>query len=643
MADLTQTDRLIRIYTPLGDDAVLVRSFEGSEEMSGLFDFRVELVSTNGAIQATDIVGKRATLSIVQADRSTERFFDGFVARFAQLPTRGRLYRYEARLVPWLWFLTRTTDCRIYQEKTVPEIIEDVFSRFGFTDYQVQLSGSHDPWNYCVQYRETSFNFISRLMEKEGIFYFFKHENGKHTMILADKSSVHQPCPYQSSVRMEPATSSGFLRPEDTINHWERYYHFRTGKWAQTDYNYETPTTSLMVNDSTVLNLDGISKFEFYDYPGAFDSKGYGESLTKLRMEEEEAGFDLAQGASDCRSFYPGFKFTLKFHEQKDQNTTYTLLSVNHSGSQGSLYGEFEGEQASYENRFRCFPDKVQFRPMRLTPKSIVHGCQTAVVVGPDGEEIYTDSYGRVKVQFFWDRLGQKNEKSSCWVRVSQPWAGKNWGAIWIPRIGQEVVVDFLEGDPDRPLIVGRVYNEQQTVPYDVPGNSTQSGFKSRSSKGGGSADFNEIRFEDKKGSEEVFVQAQKDLNIVVEHDEGRTVGHDRTKTVSHDETTTIGNNRTETVSHDESITIGNNRTETVGSQESGTIGQKRSWSIGQEDDLTVGEQISITAGMKITIQAGVEIQIMAGASMITLGPQGIAIAGVPMVQITGAPLVMIN
>jgi type VI secretion system secreted protein VgrG len=635
MADLTQKDRLIRIYTTLGEDVVLVRSFEGSEEISRLYNYRVELVSLNGAIKPQDIVGKRVTLAIAQADRQTERYFDGFVSRWAQLPSRGRLYRYQAEVVPWLWFLTRTTDCRIFQEKKVPDVIEQIFQKFEFSDYQMQLSGQHQAWTYCVQYRETAFDFVSRLMEEEGIYYFFRHEKGKHTLVMVDKKSAHQPCSFQSNVRMEPATSPGFARTEDYISEWERHYHYRSGKLAQTDYNFETPTTSLMTNESTVLTIENITKYELYDYPGDYDKKDDGAALTKLRMEEEEAGFDLAQGESDCRSFASGFKFTLQFHEQKDQNATYVLLSVTHSGAQGSLYGEFEGEKASYQNRFRCFPDKVQFRPASITSCPFVHGCQTAVVVGPGGEEIYTDKYGRVKVQFFWDREGKKDEKSSCWIRVSQPWAGKNWGGIWIPRIGQEVVVDFLEGDPDRPLIVGRVYNEQQTVPYDLPANSTQSGFKSRSSKGGGSADFNELRFEDKKGSEEVFLQAQKDLTIMVENDETRTVQHDRKKTVQHDETTQIGNNRTET----------------VGQNESGTIGQKRAWNIGTEDDLTVGQKQSITvgqeiaiqAGMKITIQAGVEIQIMAGASQITLGPSGIQINGIPLVQIQGGPLVMIN
>jgi type VI secretion system secreted protein VgrG len=610
--DLKQADRLIRIYTPLGPDAVVPRSFDGFEGISRLYEYRIELASENGAISPQDLVGKRVTLAILQTDMETERYYDGFVSHFTKLPRRPphlAYFEYEIRIVPWTWFLTRTTNCRIFQEKTVPQVIEQIFQDFGFTDFQAQLSGTHNAWTYCVQYRETAFDFLSRLMEKEGIYYFFKHEKGKHTMMLADKSSAHQNCDYQSTMRMEPA-SGAYKRDQDTVQLWERHYRYRSGKWAQTDYNFETPTTSLLTNDSTVLQIENSTKFELFDYPGEYDNKGDGESLTKLRMEEEEIGFDTAQGEGDCRAFASGFKFTLQDHEQKDQNQTYVLLSVSHSGQQASLLGGESGEEASYRNTFECFPASVQYRPPRRTPRSIVHGTQTAVVVGPSGEEIYTDQYGRVKVQFFWDREGSMNDKSSCWIRVSQPWAGKNWGAIWIPRIGQEVVVDFLEGDPDRPLIVGRVYNELQTVPYTLPDNSTQSGFKSRSSKGGGSADYNELRFEDKMGSEEIFLQAQKNLTIMVENDQSRTV------------------------QHDETVNISNNRTEQVGSNETGSIGNNRQWTVSNNDTLTVNGNQSITVSGSISITANQQITITCGSNTITLGPSGISIQGSPIVEI---------
>lgn len=596
---LSQTDRLIRIYTPLGDDVLVPRSFEGTEAMSQLYEYRILCASENSSISPQSIVGKRATLAIVQADSQTERYFDGFVSRFIKHPRRPPhrvYYEYELRIVPWLWFLTRTTNCRIFQEKSVPDVMRAIFSELGFSDFSDRTQDTHNPWDYCVQYRETAFNFLSRLMEKEGIYYYFKHEKGKHTLILVDKAASHQNCDYQSNVKIE--TDQSYTRSEDAVHSWERHYSYRSGKWTQQDYNFETPTNDLLAKEDTTLEIK--NSYEFFDYPGEYDKRDDGTALTKLRMEEEELPYDTVSGESDCRFFSPGFKFTLLQHEQSDQNDNYTLLSVTHRGRQGSLYGGEGDEEASYANSFRCFPATVQYRAPRATPFSIVHGTQTAVVVGPSGEEIYTDNYGRVKVQFFWDRLGTKDQNSSCWIRVSQPWAGKAYGGMWIPRIGQEVVVDFLEGDPNRPLIVGRVYNEQQTVPYTLPDNSTQSGFKSNSSPGG--SGFNELRFEDKAGSELINIQAQKDMTILVKHDE--------------------------------TTTITNNRTEKVGVKESGNVGQTREWTIGQSDKLNVGQEITVQAGVKISIQANAQIQITCGASSITLTPADIVIQ---------APLVKIN
>lgn len=619
---LTQADRLIRIFTPLGDDVLVVRSFEGSEEISALYEYRVLCASENPSIAAKSIVGQRVTLAIYLSDGKTDRYIDGFVAKFSKQPRRAPhrvYYEYELRVVPWLWFLNRTTDCRIFQQKSVPDVIQKIFDDLGFKDYSLKLQGSHQPWDYCVQYRETAFNFISHLMEKEGIYYFFKHEKGKHTLILGDYRGVHQNCDFKSTVKVHIDTT--YTRDEDMIDSWERHYSYRSGKWAQQDYNFETPSTSLMANEKSILEIQ--NSYEFYDYPGEYDNRGDGSALTKLRMEEEEAPYDTATGDSDCRFFTPGYKFELQEHEQADQNSTYVLLSVTHRAQQGALFGGESNEVADYSNSFTCFPASVQYRSPRNTPLAIVHGTQTALVVGPAGEEIFTDKYGRVKVQFYWDREGKKDDKSSCWIRVSQPWAGKAWGAMWIPRIGQEVVVDFEEGDPNRPLIVGRVYNAEQTVPYTLPANSTQSGFKSNSSKGGGG--FNELRFEDKKGNEEWHEQAEKDMTILVKHD--------RTEHVMHDETITIDNNRTEKVGVDEKITIGNNRTEEVGVKESGKVGQEREWKIGQKDTLNVGQEIDVQAGMKISIQAGATIEITCGASSIKMNPGMITIQA-PMVKI---------
>jgi type VI secretion system secreted protein VgrG len=453
-------------------------------------------------------------------------------------------------VAPWLWFLTQTANCRIFQEKTTLQIIEQIFNDFGFSDYEIgEVKGVTDKWNYCVQYRETAFDFISRLMEDEGIFYFFRHENNKHVLVLGNQPGAHKNCPVKSTFRMVPGQGRGANVSEDSVSEWEHHYEFRPGKWAQTDYNFETPSTSLLVSTGSVVQLDGISKFEVFDFPGEYEMKPDGEKLNKIRMQEEEVAYSVVRGSGNCRPFSPGLKFSLEKHERPAENGTYVLTSVTHSARQTGFFGDDGLGDTDYSNSFTCIPVAVPYRPSRTTSKPIVHGTQTAVVTGPPGEEIYTDKYGRVKVQFHWDREGRKDDKTSCWIRVAQPWAGKQWGAIWIPRIGQEVVVAFLEGDPDRPLIVGSVYNAEQMPPYELTANKTQSGIKSRSSMKGGAADFNELRFEDKKGSEDIYFHAQKDFHRVVENDDDLKVGHDQT--------IEIKNHRTEVVKEgDEKVTI---------------------------------------------------------------------------------------
>jgi type VI secretion system secreted protein VgrG len=636
MAELTQKNRALKIDTPLGEDKLLLQSFTGGEEISRLFRFQLDLISEDANIKPKSIVGKNVTLRVVHADSTTERYFNGYISRFSLLPSPvlARHASYQAEMVPWPWFLSLTADCRIFQHKSVPDIIKDVFGRFGFTDHSFELQGQHQARDYCVQYRETAFNFVTRLMEEEGMFFFFKHEKTKHTLVVADHKGVHQPCPFQDKINMEPTGGTGFTHDEDTIQHWERQYEYRTGKWAQTDYNFETPSTSLLSSVQTIIDLDQNKKYEVYDYPGEYLTKGEGDTLTKLRMEEEEVGYDIPNGKSDCRSMVSGHKFTLKRHPQRDQNSTYILTSVVHMAQQ-PFFDEGDGEML-YSNSFRCIPQEVTFRPPRRTPKPLVHGTQTALVVGPSGEEIYTDNHGRIKVQFYWDREGKKDDKSSCWIRVSQPWAGKGWGAVWLPRIGQEVVVDFLEGDPDRPIIIGRVYNAEQTVPYGLPSNQTQSGFKSRSSKGGGSDDFNEIRFEDKKGSEMFTVHAQKDLETMVENDETRQVDHDRTTTIKNDETKTVtqGNQKItlNQGNHSMQVKMGNMGTKIDLGKEDREAMQSIELKVGQSSVKL--DQMGVTIkGMMIKIEGQIQVDI-----------QGVmtSIKGTAMLTAQGG-IVMIN
>jgi type VI secretion system secreted protein VgrG len=599
MATIVQEKRQLVLETPLGSNALLLSSFSGEESLSRLFRYELEMFSEEEAIKAKDIVGKPVSWSI-ESVHSAPRYFSGVVSRFVAGGPRMRTQRlYKAEVVPWLWFLSRTVNCRIFQNKSVPEIIEKVFKDLGFASYQFKLTGTYNKRDYCVQYRETAFNFVSRLMEYEGIFYFFQHEQGKHTLVLGDSKSAFEDCA-ENEVEYQDGTQAA-----NHVSAWEHRYEFRTGKLAETDYNFETPANSLLTNTQTVVDLANIGKYEVFDYPGGFMKGADGSAELKVRMQEEEAGYDIVSGASSCPSFTPGAKFKLKSRDCPDEENAYVITSIRHSGLDTSYNPSAEG--STYENSFTCQPVSVPYRPARVTPCPRVQGVQTAVVVGPAGAEIYTDKYGRVKVQFFWDREGKKDENSSCWVRVSEAWAGKNWGFVCNPRIGQEVIVDFLEGDPDRPLITGRVYNAQQMPPYDLPANQTQSGIKSRSSKGGSPSNFNEIRFEDKMGSEMLTIHAEKDQEIGVEHDESHWVGHDRSKTIDHDETTHVKHDRTETVDNNETITIHGQRTETVDKDETITIHQNRTETVDQNETITIhgGRTETVDKDETITINGG--------------------------------------
>ena len=585
---LTQASREITIRTPLGADALLLRSFRGYEYLSQLFTFDLELASEDESISYDSIVGKNVTVSVSLAD-GTERYLNGWVSRFVQAQRDSNAAVYKATIVPWLWFLGQTTDCRIFQNKTVPDLLKQIFQEYGFSDFDFRLQGDFAPRDYCVQYRESDLNFISRVMEEEGIFYFFEHQEEKHILVLGNATASFKPAPNQSKVRYQ--ISAGGWRDDDVITEWNLVRQFRPGVYSLTDYNFEAPSTGLL------SSAKGHSKWEMYDYPGEFAKRADGDRLSRIRLEEQQMSESIAIGKSDCRVFGVGQKFSLKDHFRDDQNQEYVLIAIRHEGRHGVSYssGSTSPIESVYENSFECIPASTPIRPQRRTPVPVVQGCHTAVVVGPSGEEIFTDKYGRVKVQFHWDREGKKNENSSCWVRVSYPTAGKSWGAIQIPRIGQEVIVDFVEGDPDRPIITGRTYNAGQMPPWDLPGKGMVSGFKSNSTKGGGG--YNELSFDDTKGNELIEVHGQYDMDTLVEHDERRHIKNNRTKNVDVNETNTIGSNRVEKVGANEQITIGSNRTESVGSNESVTISLMRTHNVGVNDMLNVGAAQEITVG----------------------------------------------
>ena len=637
---LKQAQRRLAVTTPLGDDALVLSAFAGHEEISRLFGYQLDFISDNGAVDATQIVGKNVTFSVAMADDSP-RYFNGFVSRFYAGDEDGKGRRnYRAEVVPWLWFLTRTSDCRIFQSKSAPDIIQQIFKDLGFSDFKAQLSGKHPQRDYCVQYRETDFNFVSRLMEEEGIYYFFNHEKGKHTLVLADAKSGYFDVPEKE---VDYPRDPGSRAKEDHITRWEHCYEFRTGKWAQTDYNFEDhparsaplPAKLMMTNENTTVKLPDAKKYEFYDYPGTFAKKDEGDGYTKLRMEEEEVEHDVVQAASNCRSFTPGGKFKIRHHIAKsEEGKGFVITLIRHSGREH--YESGEAVDFDYENSFECIPDSVVFRPARTSPRPRIHGVQPAVVTGPAGEEIYPDKHGRVKVQFFWDREGKRDDKSSCWIRVSQDYAGKAWGSVTIPRIGQEVLVSFLEGDPDRPIITGRVYNADQTPPYPLPSKKMVSGLKSYSTPGGGG--YNEFIFDDTKGNELIREHGQFDKDSTIEHDLREHVKNNRERDVTNNETITIGVNRTEKVGSNESLTVGANRTESIGVNETLSVGSNRTRTVGGAESVTVALARTHSVGINEAITVGAAQEVTVGAMRtLTVGAAQVTSIGATHTVTVGA------
>ncbi|EYF02876.1 type VI secretion system Vgr family protein [Chondromyces apiculatus] len=536
-----QDNTILAIATPLGANEVYLISLRGEERVSGLFRFDLDLASPERALDFAALVGQGVTVTI-RLSAGGARVLHGVVTRLRQA---GRVHAgggepqtiYRAEVHPWLWFLTRTTDSRIFQEKSVPDIVKQVFDDLGFADYKDGCTGSYQPREYCVQYQETAFDFVSRLLEEEGIYYYFTHEDGKHTLVLADDSGGSLPCPDLAEVRYVSAAESS-TRDEDVMTECELTQEVVAGAWAATDYNFQTPETSLL---SEAAGED--PKLALFEYPGGYPDKGAGDAIAPKRIEAEEAVQKRLVGASFCRAFIPGHTFKLTLHDRDDANAEYLLLGVVHTA-----------DNDDYQNTFEALPKEKAYRPPRLTPKPSIPGAQTAVVVGKGGEEMWVDEHGRIKVQFHWDRYGQKDENSSCWIRVAQGWAGQGWGIWFLPRIGQEVVVAFLGGDPDRPLVTGAVYNATQTLPYGLPGEQTKSTILSRSSKEGSAG--NELRFEDKKDSEELYMHAQKDMSVEVENDWTIAVKHDQSITIDNDQTLAVGNDRTVTVAQNQTTTV---------------------------------------------------------------------------------------
>ena len=635
----------ITLKSPLPAKDLMFESMTASAGLSMLGEMQLGLVSEKADLKPEDLLGKPMTVSVALRDDKM-RHFHGYVTRFGIGARRGRYFGYQASVRPWLWFLTRTADCRIFQEQSVPDIVKTVFGDHGNANFEFKLFRSYRKWVYCVQYRETDYNFVARLLEHEGIYWYIEHGDGTSKVVLVDSQSAHDAAPGCESLPYYE-NAAGPAPDTECVSEWRFASEVETDKVALTSYDFERPSTSLKAAANKPHKYS-LPDFEVFDFQGEYSQVADGTQWAEDRLDEHQSRFQTAHGGSNAHGIEVGRLLRLAKHPRADQNDKYLITSIAVNAHVDAY--ESANDSSSSAGAFRCdfsaIPAGQQFRPPRRTPKPIVQGPQTAVVVGPGGEEIFTDKYGRVKVQFHWDRLGKKNEKSSCWVRVSHPWAGKNFGAIHIPRMGQEVVVNFLEGDPDQPLITGRVYNAEQMPPWELPANATQSGILTRSSKGGSVANANALRFEDKKGSEQVWLHAEKNQDIEVENDETHCVGHDRTKTIDHDETVHVKHDRTETVDHDETIRIHHDRKETVdndemlkiGRDQAETIGRDRQVAVGKNHTETIAVAMSLTVGSTLTESIGVNhSETVGGAMELTVGGAIVMTAGAAMAISVGA------
>ncbi len=575
--------------TPFGPDKLLVHSFEGTERVSGLFHYRIQMFSEDTALAFETIVGKSMTLEIAQSSGDS-RCVNGIVSTFAQTGSDARVAFYTADVYPWFWLLTMNTGCAIHQNMSTPDIVKKVFQDLGFSDFTDKLTGSYQPREYCVQYRESAFDFVSRLLTQEGIFYFFTHDSSSHKMVLADDASAWASATGLTKARFTVDKTA--WTADDVVTQLTLEQSVTVGQFKCDDYNFETPETDLLASSSGADTSRSV-----YEFPGLYLTQSAGEAIASLRLAALEVNKNRVQGRSLCRAFYAGAKFTLSGHFRPDANTDYVIDSLT-----------IQGGPDHYSNHFEAFPSSIVFRPPQPGKSPTIPGTQVAVVVGKSGEEIWTDQYGRVKVQFFWDQMGKLDEKSSCWIRVSQPWAGKQWGGVFLPRIGQEVIVSFLDGNPDRPLIIGTLYNASQTLPYTLPGEQTKSSIKSSSSKGG--SGFNELRFDDKSGSEELFLQAQKDMNI--------TVLNNYTSTVTKDYSLKVTGNITIEATGSVSIKSGSNFASEAGTELTNKSGTSLTNNAGTELTNQSGTSLTNKAGTTLTNQAAAS-QTVDGGGMLAL------------------------
>ncbi len=624
----------------LPNDVLKVTRFEGTEGISELYQFRIDFCSDDAELDFNEIVGKSCSLEI--AGMHGSRYLNGIVRSFERTKEGTHLTHYAAQVVPMHWLLTKRYKSRIFQshncaDMTVPGIIKQVFTDAGIPEehFRFALEKEYNEHDFVVQYRETDMDFISRLAEEEGIFFFFEHTADGYTMVFGDSQVAHSPLPEMAEY---PYRSAADLVPEKEYVYAVRdRQEIQYGAICLDDYTFTQPSTELRAT----VKADEYTSLEFSDYPGEYDDKAVGDRYAQVRLEEHQCKRRVVHMSSMIRALTPGYKFTLVDHPSATLNIEYMITHVSHRATQPpSGQEEAGGDQGVYhETDFRAIPAEISFRPPRKTPRPVVLGSQTALVVGPSGEEVYTDDdgYGRVKVQFHWDRENEYDEKSSCWIRVSQGWAGGNYGMIFLPRVGQEVIVDFLEGNPDCPIITGRVYNHDNMPPYGLPAEKTKSTIKSRSSVGGGG--FNELRFEDKKDSEQIFMHGQKDLDIRILNDEKDWIGRDKHEIIEGGQKKKIGGGEGRSVGGDQATKVGGNRCVLVtGDNRHSVDGNMTIFSGGDmwvsgAKAILQGDSYADVHAPQVVIEGDAQVTIKCGGSFVTVDPSGVTISG-PIVKI---------
>ncbi|MCA8282162.1 type VI secretion system tip protein VgrG [Burkholderia cepacia] len=602
-------NRVFTLDSPHGDD-LKFHTLDGSDELGRLFEFRIEALADSHSLSLKDMLGKPVTVRIEQQDLST-RYLNGIVARASLAGRRAeRYYGYELIVRPWLWLATRRSDCRIFQNKTVPEIVQEVLSTYGFP-IESHLAETYVPRDYCVQYNETDAAFVSRLMEFEGIYFWFRHAEDTHTLMLGDAMSSHTALPGYETIPYI-ARDRTAIADEERIDGWLPAQEVSVGRHQTTDYDYTKPRADLSSQkvDPRGHDHDSLASFE---WPGGYRDDAPGAHYSRVRLEEQQAEHERASADTDVRGVAPGYLFTLERCPRADQNREYLIVRCQYRFQENAYASDQGAEAVVHRTMMLVQPSSLPYRSPRDTPRPRTNGPQTATVVGPPGEEIWTDQYGRVKLQFRWDRYGQSNQDSSCWVRVSSPWAGGGFGGVQIPRVGDEVVVDFLNGDPDEPIVTGRVYNGERMPPWGLPGSATQSGLLSRSSPGGTTEHANAFRFEDKKGAEQLWMHAERNFDAETELDHSLSVGNNHTHTVGNDETMQVKNNRQRSVGQNETVNIGQNRVAQIGANETHGVVGNRTRTVGQNETVTIAANRDATIG-------GAHTETVAKAKTETIG-----------------------